>query len=81
MGSPLENKKVVLGVTGSIACYKAVQLASQMVQSGAIVHVIMTKSATQFVSPLTFRSITHNQVVTDVFDLNSEHAIEHVSNR
>ncbi len=79
MGSLLENKNVVLGVTGSIACYKAVQLASQLVQSGANVHVIMTKSATQFVSPLTFRSITHNQVLTDVFDLNSEHAIEHVS--
>lgn len=79
MGNLLDSKNIVLGVTGSIACYKAAQLASNLVQSGAIVNVIMTESATRFVSPLTFRSITHNPVVTDIFDLHSEHAVEHVS--
>lgn len=79
MGSLLANKNIILGVTGSIACYKVVELASHLVQSGANVHVIMTKGATQFVSPLTFRSITHNSVVTDIYDMDSEYAVEHVA--
>ncbi|PKB66444.1 MAG: bifunctional 4'-phosphopantothenoylcysteine decarboxylase/phosphopantothenoylcysteine synthetase [SAR202 cluster bacterium Io17-Chloro-G4] len=79
MAGPLENKNVVLGVTGSIACYKAVDLASKLVQAGALVDVVMTYGATQFIAPLTFRAITHRNVVTNAFDINSESAIEHVS--
>ncbi|MBI4201751.1 MAG: bifunctional phosphopantothenoylcysteine decarboxylase/phosphopantothenate--cysteine ligase CoaBC [Chloroflexi bacterium] len=79
MKSPLEHKRIVLGVTGSIACYKAVDLASKLVQAGAEVNVILTHGAAQFLTPLTFRSITHRPVVTDTFDLNSELAIEHVA--
>jgi len=75
----LTDKKIVLGVTGSIAAYKAVDLASKLTQAGAQVDVIMTKAATEFVTPLTFRSLTHRPVVTEMFDPNSELSVEHVS--
>ena len=75
----LSNKTVVLGVTGSIAAYKAAEIASQLTQSGAKVHVIMTEEAIQFISPVTFRAITGRPVVTEMFDLASEFSIEHVS--
>ena len=74
----LSGKRVVLGVTGSIACYKALDLASKLTQAGALVDTIMTQSATQFVTPLAFRSLTHRPVVTDAFDAESEYAVEHV---
>ena len=79
MAGPLAGKHVVLGVTGSIASYKAVDLASKLVQSGALVDVIMSYGATQFVTPLAFRSITHREVVTDTYDVGSEFANEHVA--
>ncbi len=79
MPSPFQGKNIVLGVTGSIACYKAVDLASKLSQAGAHVDVVMTESATKFVSPITFRSITHRPVVTDMFDPASELGIHHVA--
>ena len=79
MPSPLNNKRVVLGVTGSIACYKAADLASKLVQNGALVDVILTSAATQFVSELTFRSITHRSVFTDLYSSESELSINHVA--
>ena len=79
MANPLEGKTVLLGVTGSIAAYKAADLASKLTQAGAQVDTILTESATQFVAPLTFRSLTHRPVVTNLFDLGSEEAIEHVA--
>ena len=79
MPSPLNNKRVVLGVTGSIACYKAADLASKLVQNGALVDVILTRAATQFVSELTFRSITHRSVFTDLYSSESELSINHVA--
>ncbi len=75
----LNNKTVVLGVTGSIAAYKAAEIASQLTQAGAKVNVIMTKEAVQFVSAITFRALTGRPVVTEMFDLASEFSIEHVS--
>jgi len=75
----LGNRTVVLGVTGSIAAYKAAEIASQLTQAGAKVNVIMTKEAMQFMSPITFRAITGRPVVTEMFDLASEFSIEHVS--
>jgi phosphopantothenoylcysteine decarboxylase/phosphopantothenate--cysteine ligase len=75
----LEGKTVVLGVTGSIAAYKAVELASQLTQAGAKVEVIMTEAAMEFVTPLTFRSITGRPVVTKMFELASEYSVEHVA--
>ena len=79
MAGPLAKKHVVLGVTGSIACYKALDLASKLVQAGALVDTIMSYGATQFVTPLAFRSITHRAVVTDSFDPDSEYSVEHVA--
>ncbi len=75
----LKDKTVVLGVTGSIAAYKAADIASKLVQAGARVEVVMTRAATEFVTPLTFRSITARPTVTGMFDLASEFSIEHVA--
>jgi phosphopantothenoylcysteine decarboxylase/phosphopantothenate--cysteine ligase len=75
----LSNKTIVLGITGSIAAYKAAEIASQLTQAGANVNVIMTKEAIQFLSPVTLRAITGRPVVTEMFDLTSEFSIEHVS--
>ena len=75
----LSNKTIVLGITGSIAAYKAAEIASQLTQAGAKVNVIMTKEAIQFISPVTFWAITGRPVVTEMFDLASEFSIEHVS--
>jgi phosphopantothenoylcysteine decarboxylase / phosphopantothenate---cysteine ligase len=61
MKQPFQNKKIILGVTGSIACYKAADLASKLTQAGALVDVILTPSAAQFVTPLTFQSVTGRQ--------------------
>ncbi len=75
----LANKTIVLGVTGSIAAYKAAELASRLTQAGAKVEVVMTEAATRFVSPLTFRSLTNRPVVTSMWELASEFSIEHVA--
>jgi phosphopantothenoylcysteine decarboxylase/phosphopantothenate--cysteine ligase len=75
---PLHGRPIVLGVSGSIACYKAVDLASRLVKAGALVDVVMTANATKFVTPLCFKSITHRPVVDDLWDLNAEMAVEHV---
>lgn len=75
----LADKVVVLGVTGSIAAYKAVDIASKLTQAGAQVEVILSPSATEFITPLTFRSLTHRPVVTDMFDPDSEWSVEHVA--
>ena len=75
----LEDKRIVLGVTGSIACYKAIDLASKLTQAGANVDVILTRSAQEFISAITFRSLTHRKVITDLFDTESEDPIEHIA--
>jgi phosphopantothenoylcysteine decarboxylase/phosphopantothenate--cysteine ligase len=75
----LSNKTIVLGITGSIAAYKAAEIASQLTQAGAKVNVILTQEAVEFISPVTFRAITGSPVVTKMFDLASEFSIEHVS--
>lgn len=73
------GKTVVLGITGSIAAYKAVDLASKLTQAGISVDVVMTKAATEFVTPLTFRSITHRPVALDMFAPVAEFRPEHVA--
>ncbi|MFC1845932.1 bifunctional phosphopantothenoylcysteine decarboxylase/phosphopantothenate--cysteine ligase CoaBC [Chloroflexota bacterium] len=75
----IKGKTIVLGVTGSIAVYKAVDLASKLTQAGAKVEVIMTDASTEFVSELTFRNITGRPVVTKMFELASEYSVEHVA--
>ncbi len=74
----LADRSIVLGVTGSIAAYKAADIASKLTQAGAKVDVVMTEAATRFVTPLTLRSITGRPVFTDMFDPQSELAEEHV---
>ena len=75
----MQGKHVILGVTGSIACYKAVDLASKLTQAGALVDVVMTEDACRFIAPLAFGSITHRPVTTSLFDPNSELSVEHVA--
>jgi phosphopantothenoylcysteine decarboxylase/phosphopantothenate--cysteine ligase len=75
----LTGKTIVLGITGSIAAYKAADIASKLTQAGAKVEVVMTEPATKFITPLTLRSITGGAVVTDMFDLTSQHNIEHIA--
>jgi len=75
----LTDKTIVLGITGSIAAYKAADIASKLTQAGAKVEVVMTDPATKFIAPLTLRSITGRPVVTDMFDLAYQHSIEHVA--
>ncbi len=75
----MDKKTVVLGVTGGIAAYKAADLASKLTQEGATVKVIMTQSAMEFITPLTFRNITGQPVVTDMFELASEFSVEHIA--
>jgi phosphopantothenoylcysteine decarboxylase/phosphopantothenate--cysteine ligase len=75
----LSNRTIVLGMTGSIAAYKAAEIASQLTQAGAKVNVIMTKEAIQFISPVTLRAITGRPVVTKMYNLASEFSIDHVS--
>jgi len=75
----LKGKTILLGVTGSIAAYKAVDLASHLTKAGARVDVIMTDAATEFIAPLTFRNITGRPVVTKMFELASEYSVEHVA--
>ncbi|MCL4263667.1 MAG: bifunctional phosphopantothenoylcysteine decarboxylase/phosphopantothenate--cysteine ligase CoaBC [Anaerolineae bacterium] len=65
----LQNKRILLGATGSIACYKVVDLASKLTQAGAQVEVILTEAAQQFVTPLAFRSVTGQPVYTSMWDL------------
>jgi phosphopantothenoylcysteine decarboxylase / phosphopantothenate---cysteine ligase len=75
----LQGKTIVVGVTGGIAVYKAVDLVSRLRKLGADIHVIMTKSATQFVQPLTFREISGNPVVTDMWDEPKMWHVQHIS--
>jgi phosphopantothenoylcysteine decarboxylase/phosphopantothenate--cysteine ligase len=75
----LENKHVMLGVTGSIAVYKAVDLASKLTQAGALVDVIMTDAAQQFVTPLTFQSVTGRPVYTSMWQTASGALPTHIA--
>jgi phosphopantothenoylcysteine decarboxylase/phosphopantothenate--cysteine ligase len=75
----MQERNVVLGVSGSIAAYKAVDLASKLTQASIAVHVVMTEAATKLVGEASFRAITGHPVSTDMFDLTNPHSIEHVS--
>lgn len=75
----LKGKEIVLGVTGGIAVYKAVELLRLLVKGGAGVHVIMTRAATEFVTPLTFQTLSGNPVHLELFNLISEQEIGHIS--
>ena len=75
----LTGREIVLGVTGGIAAYKSAALVSRLRHLGANVHVIMTRNATEFVSPLTFQTLSANPVVTDTFQAPEYWNVEHVA--
>lgn len=75
----LKGKKILLGVTGSIAAYKIAALASMLKKQDADVTVLMTKNAVNFINPITFETLTGNKCLVDTFDRNFEFQVEHVS--
>ena len=75
----LKDKTIVLGVTGGIAAYKAAYLASALRKQHADVHVIMTEHAREFISPLTFETLTNNKCVIDMFERKATYDVEHIS--
>ena len=75
----LKGKTVLLGVTGSIAAYKIANLASALKKLHAEVHVLMTKNAANFITPVTFESLTGTKCLVDTFDRNFQFQVEHVS--
>ena len=72
-------KNIILGVTGSIAAYKACDIANDLTKAGYSVKVIMTEAGTKFVTPLSFMTLTKNRVYTDVFDNQDPSAVEHIA--
>ncbi len=78
MNTPFTGKHILLGVTGSIAAYKAAELASKLAQQGALVSVILTEAACQFVTPLTFQSVTGQRAYTDADLWGSEGHVQHI---
>ena len=75
----LKNKNIVIGITGGIACYKVCEIISYLVREGANVDVIMTENATEFITPLTFETLSKNKVVIDMFEKKSHVKVEHIS--
>ena len=77
--APLAGRTIVLGVSGSIAAYKSIEVTSRLVQAGATVEVVMTEAATKFVGPLTYRGITGNEPFVDLWATAGPHAEPHVA--
>lgn len=75
----LSGKNVLLGITGGIAAYKMANVASALGKTGAGVDVIMTENATQFITPLTFETLTHRKCYIDTFDRNFQYDVKHIS--
>jgi len=75
----LKDKHILLGVTGGIAAYKSADLVSRLIKAGAKVDVVMTKAATEFVSPLTFQTMSQSRVHFDMFSLESNMEVEHIT--
>ncbi len=74
----LGNKKILLGVTGGIAAYKAAELVRLLIKAGAEVRVVMTPAAREFVQPLTFQALSGHRVYTDIFDAEADSAMDHI---
>ena len=75
----LKGKTIVLGITGGIAAYKMAEVTRRLVEAGAQVHVMMTKAAQEFITPLTLQTLSGHPVHTELFNLTQEHEIGHVS--
>ncbi|HLQ05162.1 MAG TPA: bifunctional phosphopantothenoylcysteine decarboxylase/phosphopantothenate--cysteine ligase CoaBC [Verrucomicrobiae bacterium] len=79
MTDAVRGRFIVLAVTGSIASYKSIELARRLVQAGATVQVVMSRSATEFVQPLTFQALTYRPVEVEMFQIQDERAAGHVA--
>jgi len=79
LNDALRGRFVVLGVTGSIAAYKSIELARRLTQAGATVQVVMSRSATEFVRPITFQALTYRPVEVEMFQIQDERAAGHVA--
>lgn len=77
--STLKGRQIVLGITGGIAAYKSAELTRRLVEAGARVHVMMSRAAQQFITPLTLQSLSGNPVLTDLFSLTEEQEIGHIA--
>lgn len=75
----LKDKNIVIGMTGGIACYKVCELITHLVREGANVEVVMTKNATEFITPLTIETLSKHKVITDMFEKKSHVEVEHIS--
>lgn len=75
----LQGKKIILGITGGIAAYKAAELTRELVRSGAVVKVIMTANAAEFITPLTMQTLSRNPVYTKMFEPLEQTGVEHIS--
>jgi phosphopantothenoylcysteine decarboxylase / phosphopantothenate---cysteine ligase len=75
---PLHGRRVLLGVSGGIAAYKAAELTRLLVKAGASVRVVMTRAAREFITPLTFQTLSNHPVATELFDLTQESEIGHI---
>ena len=75
----LKGKTIVLGITGGIAAYKMPNVAHALAKAGANVHVLMTKNATEFITPLVFETLTNNRCIVDTFDRNFQYDVAHIS--
>lgn len=71
-------KNIIIGVTGSIACYKSLEIVNQLSKEGYNVHVVMTRSAREFVTPLSFQTLSSNPVVTEMFDPVAKWDVKHI---
>ncbi len=78
-GKPNQPKRIVLGLTGGVAAYKAAELTRLLVKSGVAVTVVMTKSATQFVTPVTMQALSGNKVFTDLWDADVPNNMAHIA--
>ena len=74
-----EKKNIVIGVTGGIACYKVCEIITYLTREGANVDVIMTKNATEFITPLTLETLSKNKVTVDMFQKKEHIEVEHIS--
>lgn len=79
MEEKFNGKNILIGITGGIACYKVCDVITHLVRNGANVDVIMTKNATQFITPLTIETLSKNKVVIDMFEEKEHVEVEHIS--
>lgn len=75
----MKGKEIIVGITGGIAAYKAAEFVRLLIKEGANIHVVMTKNAQQFITPLTFQTLSGNPVITELFTLIEEKNISHIS--